>query len=78
MTSAQHGQRRLPDADLLSRQEISRVLGVSTRTLYEMVARGAFPPPLALTGKTQRWPRAVVLRALGLAEEGGGAEGGAR
>lgn len=74
MTIAQHG-RRLPDADLLSRQEISRVLGVSTRTLYEMIARGAFPPPLALSGKTQRWPRAVVVKALGLAEA---EEGGAR
>jgi excisionase family DNA binding protein len=59
--------------ELLTPEDVARLLRVSKRTLQDMVKRGNFPPPRRLTPKTVRWPRAIVEEAAGLQPKSGAA-----
>ncbi len=50
------GQTNLPDYE--TKQELAQRLGVSERTICNLMARGL--PYLALTGKLRRFPRRAV------------------
>lgn len=39
---------------MLSRKEVANVMGVTTRTIYNWVERGKFPPPAMIFGRP-RW-----------------------
>ena len=45
--------------ELVGKKDVTSWLGISERTLEQMVRRRQFPPPLRL-GKTARWARDVV------------------
>lgn len=49
--------------------EVADLLGVSTWSLYESVRRGDPPFPPIRVGRRLVWPRALVDRALGLADD---------
>ena len=52
------GAGQNPPPDFESKQELAARLGVSTRTIENMMARGL--PYLALSHKLKRFPRAAV------------------
>jgi predicted DNA-binding transcriptional regulator AlpA len=60
--------RRLTDSPapdrLLTVREVAAWLGVSTRTVYRLVAAGTFPPPIRYSHKTARWFGSDVRRHL--------------
>jgi predicted DNA-binding transcriptional regulator AlpA len=43
------------DRDLLSAQDVADRLSVAVRTLWRMVERGDFPPPIRFNRKLVRW-----------------------
>src|SRR4051812_32463666 len=51
MSASESGENQ----DLLTAQQVSSRLSVSPRTLYRMVARGQFPPPVRYSRKLVRW-----------------------
>ena len=55
---------RLPVLDLLTVHQVARRLTVSTRTIYRLLERGSFPPPIRYTRKLVRWRTADVERYL--------------
>ncbi|WP_419853290.1 helix-turn-helix transcriptional regulator [Candidatus Poriferisodalis sp.] len=44
-----------PVAQLLSRVQVERLTGLSTRSLYRAMRRGAFPEPLRVSTRSVRW-----------------------
>lgn len=57
---------------LLKKSEVARLLGVSTRTVENMVHRGSLPAPTYLIGpQSPRWRRCEVLHTLGLVQDTG-------
>ena len=52
------------DAVLLRREEVGVLLGLSTASIYRMVADGTFPRPVPIARRTVRWERAAVERWL--------------
>jgi excisionase family DNA binding protein len=61
---------RLPVLDLLTVHQVARRLTVSTRTIYRLLERGSFPPPIRYTRKLVRWRTADVERYLASLAEG--------
>ena len=60
---------------LLKAREVYERLGISRATLYRMIEKGQFPPPLKLSTGTSRWHSqdvedfiAGLLRGLGSGE----------
>lgn len=47
-------------AALLAPATVGALLGVGGDTIRRMVKAGTFPPPLALSATTHRWPASVV------------------
>jgi predicted DNA-binding transcriptional regulator AlpA len=45
---------------MLRKTQVAEMLGVSTRTVNSMIARGKFPAPLAFTERNKAWPESVV------------------
>lgn len=50
--------------DLLNARQVAERLSISMRSLYRLVARGAFPQPIRYTRKLVRWKAADVERYL--------------
>ncbi len=50
----------------MTASEVARSLRIGRRTLDDLVAAGAVPPPIRLSRKTLRWTRASV-EAIGSA-----------
>lgn len=46
---------------LLTVQEVARLLGCSTRTVYRLADSGRMPKPVKL-GALVRWPREIIER----------------
>ena len=44
----------------MTASEVARALRIGRRTLDDLVAAGACPPPIRLSRKTVRWPRAAI------------------
>ena len=53
---------RLLGADLVTRTEAARLLGVSPSTFDRLRARGVIPAPSAGTQRAPRWRRADLVR----------------
>lgn len=45
---------------LLRAKEVRRRLGVSNTTLYELIAKGHFSPPVKVGPRVSAWPEADV------------------
>jgi prophage regulatory protein len=56
--------RRLVAERHLRRREVERVTGLSRSTLYDLMAKGAFPRPVHLTRKARAWPESVIAQWL--------------
>jgi len=54
-------------AALLSAEEVGRLLGVSTRTIWRMLSAGEIPAPVKLGGLT-KWRREEIQAMIDLAE----------
>ena len=52
---------RLAAYRLLSRWEVAMMLNVSVTTLWRMVRRGEFPPPIRVSPGRVAWPASSVL-----------------
>lgn len=50
--------------ELLTAREVARILRLSLATVRRLSARGGLPPPVRL-GRSVRWRKSDVLRALG-------------
>ena len=50
--------------DLLTAQEVAGRLSISLRTLYRMVERGQFPPPIRRSRRWVRWKTTDVQHYL--------------
>lgn len=50
--------------DLLTAREVAARLSISPRTLYRMLSRKQFPPPVRLGRKWVRWKTTDVQRYL--------------
>jgi excisionase family DNA binding protein len=50
----------LPDQEFWSPQQLAKLLGVSRRTVWSMVARGDLPRPLRVSRSLVRWTRSDV------------------
>ena len=57
---------------MLRRRSVERMTGLSKSTLYRLIKKGEFPPPLRLTRKAVRWRREEVHEWLSLRPRGGG------
>ena len=44
--------------------KVARMLDIQPRTVDRMVARGALPPPIRLSGRTRRWRRRALEQFL--------------
>ena len=59
----------LDDLRLLNVGQVSKLLGISVRTIWRLsalaeIGRSSFPPPLRLSAKCVRWRLADVRRYL--------------
>ncbi|HUY90660.1 MAG TPA: helix-turn-helix domain-containing protein [Pirellulales bacterium] len=54
-------------AALLSAEEVGRLLGISTRTVWRMLSAGEIPPPIKIGGLT-KWRREEIQAMIDLAE----------
>lgn len=54
-------------AALLSADEVGRLLGVSTRSVWRMLSAGEIPPPIKIGGLT-KWRREEIQAMIDLAE----------
>lgn len=45
----------------LRRKEVERLTGIPTSTLYEMMARGEFPPSYRITPRLVAWKRSQIV-----------------
>jgi predicted DNA-binding transcriptional regulator AlpA len=50
---------KTPDG-MLRKQQVADLLGVTPRAIVGMVARGAFPAPIAFSSQNKAWPESVV------------------
>jgi len=51
-------------AELLTSQQVAKMLAVSVRTLWRLVASGKFPQPVRYNRKLVRWKSAEVARYI--------------
>ena len=54
----------LPPPLLIGRDEVARLLGVSTKTLVRAVATGAVPAPLAVFPRRRLWRHGDIVQWL--------------
>lgn len=45
---------------IIRRPEVEALTGLSRSTIYKLMADGAFPKPVKLTGKAVGWPEKAV------------------
>ena len=45
---------------LLRRPQVEELTGLPRTTIYELVRKGQFPPPVPLVGRTVAWPEPAV------------------
>ena len=67
----------MPDAGLMTPQQVAKRLEVSVRTLWRLARQPGFPQPVRFSRKLVRWKEADVQRyiaALGAASEEKGDE----
>lgn len=61
-----------PDDVLLwTAKQVARQLGVTSRTVWKLRARGGFPLPVYVTPRCPRWPRAAVVQWIVTQTDGG-------
>lgn len=48
----------------LRRPAVQELTGLSRSTIYNLMAKGAFPRPIKLTGKAVAWPEGAIERWL--------------
>jgi excisionase family DNA binding protein len=53
-----------PDEDMLSARQVARRLAISIRTLYRLVQKAGFPPPVRISRKLVRWKVADIQAYL--------------
>jgi prophage regulatory protein len=46
------------------RRAVEDLTGLSRSTLYELMAKGAFPRPLKLTDRAVAWPESAIIKWL--------------
>lgn len=56
--------------DLLTAREVAARLSISPRTLYRLLDRGAFPPPVRFGRRHVRWKTSDVQRYLDALQPG--------
>lgn len=57
---------------MLRRRSVERMTGLSKSTLYRLIKKGEFPPPLRLTRKAVRWRREEISEWLSHRPRAGG------
>ncbi len=57
--------------ELLTAREVAYRLSIGVRTLYKMVQRGEFPPPIRQGRRLVRWKAADVQRYIDSLRPGG-------
>jgi excisionase family DNA binding protein len=57
--------------ELLTAQEVAYRLSIGVRTLYRLVQRGEFPPPVRQGPRMVRWKAADVQRYIDALRPGG-------
>jgi excisionase family DNA binding protein len=62
--SAMQTEQKGTYQDLLTSQQVAQRLAVSVRTLWRLVARGSFPPPIRYNRKLVRWKKVDVERHI--------------
>ena len=48
----------------LRRPAVESLTGLSRSTIYDLMAKGAFPRPVRLTAKAVAWPESVIAEWL--------------
>lgn len=48
----------------LRRPQVEALTGLSRSTIYDLMAKGAFPRPVKLTGRAVAWPESAVAAWL--------------
>lgn len=56
--------RQLVTDKHLRRRAVEEKTGLSRSTIYDLMARGAFPRPVRLTGRAVAWPESAVAEWL--------------
>ena len=54
----------IQDRRLMKREEVLHLCGMSKTTLYELIAKGEFPPPVSITGRSVGWRQYEVVEWL--------------
>lgn len=44
----------------LRRRDVEEITSLSRTTIYKLMANGAFPRPVKLTGKAVAWPESAI------------------
>lgn len=57
---AEHQADRQPEVMALSVREVARLLGISVRTVWRLVAAGDLPQPVRV-GRAARWDRQTLV-----------------
>lgn len=47
----------MTDDRFIRMPEVAKLLGVSSRTIYRMIAAGRFVPPVCVSDRAVAWPR---------------------
>lgn len=48
----------------LRRSAVEQLTGLSRSTIYDLMAKGAFPRPVRLTGRAVAWPESAIAEWL--------------
>jgi prophage regulatory protein len=48
----------------LRRNAVEELTGLSRSTIYDLMAKGAFPRPVRLTGRAVAWPESAIAEWL--------------
>jgi prophage regulatory protein len=48
----------------LRRRSVEELTGLSRSTIYDLMAKGAFPRPVRLTGRAVAWPESAIAEWL--------------
>ena len=48
----------------LRRPEVEQLTGLARSTIYDLMAKGAFPRPVQLTAKAVAWPESAIVEWL--------------
>lgn len=50
----------MSDLELLTRQQVEKLIGIKRSTIYKLMREGVFPEPIKISGGTVRWPKAEL------------------